>query len=61
MDNRQCIPFSVYDLLGRKVNAKLLQRAEGKMDLDVSRLPVGMYLISVRKGSKEQIQNFVVH
>jgi hypothetical protein len=53
---------TVYNLLGRKVNVHILNKGiEGEMDLDVSRLPAGVYLISVRKKEEEQLLRFVVH
>ena len=52
---------TIYDILGRKVVVKLLRNTRGSIDLDVSDLSVGTYLISVRKGEEQQVQRFVVN
>ena len=52
---------TVYDLLGRKVNAIMQKETKGEIALDVSRLPVGVYMIAIRRGQEYTHQRFVVN
>jgi hypothetical protein len=52
---------TVYDLLGRKVNVNILKGTEGKMDLDVSMLSVGMYVVSIRRDGEVTSLRFMVN
>lgn len=53
--------ITVYDLLGRKVNAIMQKETKGEIALDVSRLPVGVYMIAIRRGQEYTHQRFVVN
>ena len=53
--------LSVYDTLGRRVHSiHLGPGILGRLELDVERLPTGMYLAVVTSGSKRRLATFIV-
>jgi hypothetical protein len=53
------LAFDVFDIMGKRVNLKIINEEKGKVELDVSGLSSGVFLINYKIGEQTKIIRFI--
>lgn len=55
----QSLSFTLYDIMGKKLETNILKNQPGRTELNVKDLPRGIYLINYQVGDKSEILRFI--